>query len=197
MNIPFDGNYPVTQRFGETLTNPAGHTGIDYALYKGTPVLAAMDGIVIRTARLTTGYGVHVIMDHGNGLQTIYAHLSSIAVLTGQKIKAGEELGRSGDTGNSTGPHLHFEIRRHGTPVDPEDYLQPMDNDPEPGTSRISVPMLYVRSGPGTEFQIVDSLNRGDRVTGTEKVETVWMKIGPDRWIAARYQGRDFCETIA
>ena len=197
MRIPFEGNYPITQRFGETLTNPAGHTGIDYALYQGTPVLAAMDGTVSRVAKLSTGYGVHVVVDHEKGLQTVYAHLSVISVLTGQKVKAGDELGRSGSTGNSTGPHLHFEVRHYGSPVDPFKYLKPEEEAMSPGTRVVVVPQLYVRSGPGTEYMIVDSLSRGEKVCGEETAETIWLKIGTDRWIAARYQGRDFCETIA
>ena len=196
MRKPFDGNFPVTQRFGEKITDPAGHTGIDYALYQGTPVLAALDGKVIRAAHLGTGYGTHVVLEHEGGLQTVYAHLSSVGVSIGSAVREGEEIGRSGNTGNSTGPHLHFEVRRLGKPVDPDAFL----NSPSAEGSasrRVSVPLLYVRSGPGTEYEIVDCLARGTRVDGTQTAETVWLKIGTDRWIAVRYQGKDFCETAA
>ena len=195
MRKPFDGDFPVTQHFGEKITDPAGHTGIDYALYQGTPVLAAMDGKVIRIAHLGTGYGTHVVLEHEGGLQTVYAHLSSVSVSIGSMVWEGGEIGRSGSTGNSTGPHLHFEVRRLGRPVDPETLL----NSPEPsgsGSRRVCVPLLYVRSGPGTEYSIVDSLKQGTRVSGDQTAETVWLKIGTDRWIAVRYQGKDFCETV-
>ena len=64
------------------------------------------------------------------------------------------------------------------------------------GSHRVSVPLLYVRSGPGTEYAIVDSLKQGTRVSGDRTAETVWLRIGTDRWIAVRYQGKDFCETV-
>ena len=192
--MPFDGNYPVTQRFGEKITDPAGHTGIDYALYLGTPVLASLDGKVVRTAYLGTGYGTHIVLEHDGGLQTVYAHLSMISVNIGSAVREGQMIGRSGNTGNSTGAHLHFEVRRAGKPIDPEELLSAA-GDPASGTFRVCVPELYVRSGPGTEYSIVDSLKYGTRVSGDTSVETVWLNIGPGRWIASRYQGKDFCET--
>ncbi len=195
MRKPFDGEFPVTQRFGEKITDPAGHTGIDYALYQGTPVLAALDGTVIRTAHLGTGYGTHVVLEHEGGLQTVYAHLSSIGVSIGSAVREGSEIGRSGNSGNSTGPHLHFEVRRLGKPVDPDELLNASASEGLP-VRRVSVPLLYVRSGPGTEYAIVDSLRQGARVNGEQTAETIWLKIGTDRWIAVRYQGKDFCETI-
>lgn len=196
MRKPFEGEFPVTQRFGEKITDPAGHTGIDYALYLGTPVLAAMDGTVSLTASLSTGYGSHVIIDHGHGLQTVYAHLSHISVCIGETVREGQVIGRSGNTGNSTGPHLHFEIRRLGSPIDPETVFNAGDRA-KTGDRRVTVPLLYVRSGPGTEYPIVDSLHQGAAVSGETTAETVWLKIGKNRWIAVRYQGEDFCETIA
>lgn len=111
MRKPFDGNYSVTQRFGEKITDPAGHTGIDYALYLGTPVLAAADGTVTRVAHLQGSYGTHVMLSHEDGLETVYAHLSQTSVSLGTKVLAGQVIGLSGNSGNSTGPHLHFEVR--------------------------------------------------------------------------------------
>ncbi len=194
MRKPFEGEFPVTQSYGEKITDPAGHTGIDYALYLGTPVLAALDGTVSRAGNLTSGYGTHVLLDHEGGLQTVYAHLSSVCVSIGARVRQGQEIGRSGSTGNSTGPHLHFEVRRFGRPVDPEEFLKTRGSELS-GTCRVIVPELYVRSGPGTEYAIVGSVKRGERVSGEKRSETVWLQIGPGRWIAARYQGKDFCET--
>lgn len=195
MRKPFDGEFPVTQRFGEKITDPAGHTGIDYALYQGTPVLAAMAGKVSRAANIATGYGSHIVLDHDGGVQTVYAHLSRMSVNLGETVREGQLIGYSGNTGNSTGPHLHFEIRRFGKAVDPEEFFHPQPASEE-GERRVSVPLLYVRSGPGTEYPIVDSLRQGANVSGEVTAETVWLKIGTNRWIAIRYQGEDFCEKI-
>ena len=193
MRKPFDGEFAVTQRFGEKITDPAGHTGIDYALYLGTPVLAACPGIVSRVAHLQSGYGTHVVVDHDGEKQTVYAHLSRVSVRIGMTVAEGEMIGMSGNTGNSTGPHLHFEVRRDGRPIDPEPLLRGTA-ETAAAERKVSVPLLFVRSGPGTEYPIVDSLNQGAAVSGSETVETVWLKIGAGRWIAVRYQGEDFCE---
>ena len=197
MRKPFDGNYSVTQRFGEKITDPAGHTGIDYALYLGTPVLAAADGTVTRVAHLQGSYGTHVMLSHEDGLETVYAHLSQTSVSLGTKVLAGQVIGLSGNSGNSTGPHLHFEVRRNGKAIDPEIIFREGLNNGKPAERRVSVPLLFVRSGPGTEYPIVDSLKQGTQVSGDLTAETVWLKIGLDRWIAIRYQGEDFCEIAA
>lgn len=112
---PFSGSYPITQRYGETITNPNGHTGIDYALPEGTPVLASESGTVILAGWYTGGWGYSVIIRHPDGNSTVYAHLSTVGVACGQIVQQGDVIGMSGSTGNSTGPHLHFEARRQGT----------------------------------------------------------------------------------
>lgn len=98
------------------------HEGIDIAVGEGTPVHAAAAGTVIYAAWMS-GYGNLVVLDHGNGLSTAYAHNSSLAVSVGQSVAAGEVVSYSGNTGNSTGPHVHFEVRVNGTAVDPLGYL--------------------------------------------------------------------------
>lgn len=112
---PFSGSYQITQRYGETITNPNGHTGIDYALPEGTPVLASESGTVILAGWYTGGWGYSVIIRHPDGNSTVYAHLSTVGVACGQIVQQGDVIGMSGSTGNSTGPHLHFEARRQGT----------------------------------------------------------------------------------
>lgn len=94
------------------------HSGIDLAAAMGTPVVATAAGTahVILSA---TGFGLHVVIDHGGGLQSLYGHLSSVDVVDGQTVAGGQLIGVVGSTGNSTGPHLHFEIDRNGIAEDP------------------------------------------------------------------------------
>jgi len=98
------------------------HTGIDLSAPAGTQVHAAADGIVV-CAEWVGGYGNLVKVDHGNGLQTYYGHLSRFTVVTGQEIRRGDVVGISGGTGRATGPHLHYEVRMAGTPVNPYSFL--------------------------------------------------------------------------
>ncbi len=98
------------------------HNGVDFAAGMGTPVRASADGAVV-SAGDRGGYGTAVIIDHGNTLATLYAHLSRAAVAEGSIVARGTVIGYSGSSGFSTGPHLHFEVRVNGTPVDPLRYL--------------------------------------------------------------------------
>ena len=98
------------------------HTGIDIGVPYGTPIHAAAAGTVIY-ATWMEGYGNLVVIDHGNGLATAYAHQSQIAVSYGQQVNQGDVIGYVGCTGHCFGPHLHFEVRINGAPVDPLGYL--------------------------------------------------------------------------
>ena len=111
---PFEGDFPITQRYGEKITDPNGHTGIDYACPVGTPILASAEGQVMSVGWDKTGFGWHVILLHGSGVGTLYAHLALIPsnIAAGVWVKQGDVIGYSGSTGNSTGPHLHFEARK-------------------------------------------------------------------------------------
>lgn len=101
-----------------------GHAAIDIGAWTGAPVKAADGGYVaLATGGWNAGYGNHVIIDHGNGFSTLYAHLNSIYVKPGESVAAGQQIGSVGNTGNSTGPHLHFEIRYQGSPRNPLSYL--------------------------------------------------------------------------
>ncbi len=100
------------------------HTGLDIDGDFGDPIWAADDGVVIKVAYLNTGYGYHVIIDHGGGKTTTYAHLQKIYVKQGQKVARGEVLGEEGSTGHSTGSHLHFEVRFNGKVYNPLSYIK-------------------------------------------------------------------------
>lgn len=98
------------------------HNGIDLANAMGTPVHAAMGGRVAYLG-MNRGYGRFILIDHGGGFQTLYAHLSKWMVSRGEEVRTGQEIGQMGDTGYSTGPHLHFTIYKNGVPVNPLNYL--------------------------------------------------------------------------
>lgn len=95
-----------------------GHNGLDFGVVVGTPVETTMDGKVVYAGWNNQGYGNLVIVENGD-YKTYYAHLSSIPVSVGDTVTAGSTIGLSGNTGNSTGPHLHYEIRRNNVPIDP------------------------------------------------------------------------------
>ena len=118
------GTYRLTARFGQTggYWSSGIHTGLDFAGPVGTPILAAASGKVVSTG-YEGSYGNQVIIDHGNGYQTTYNHLSGIGVSVGDKVSTGDQVGKRGSTGNSTGAHLHFEVTKDGKFVDPEGWL--------------------------------------------------------------------------
>ena len=98
------------------------HNGLDFRGNIGEPVYSTADGVVVFSGS-QNGYGLVVKIRHGHGYQTVYAHLSAIDVADGQKVKAGQAIGKLGNTGRSTGPHLHYEVRRHEETTDPEQFL--------------------------------------------------------------------------
>lgn len=104
-------------------SNGAWHGGVDWPCPTGTPVHAADSGVVVVVKRLTKSYGQYVVIDHGNGLSTLYAHNSSLVVSQGQSVQKGQIIAYSGATGNATGPHVHFEVLNDGVQVNPMNYL--------------------------------------------------------------------------
>lgn len=112
--------YPMEPAFGGFAHF---HTGLDLAGPLGTPVTSAADGVVVSATPSTVGYGNHIIVAHAGGLLTLYGHLEAMLVQPGDAVKAGQAIGLLGSTGNSTGPHLHFELRLAGQPVDPIPFL--------------------------------------------------------------------------
>ncbi len=114
------------------------HTGIDFGAPEGTPIYATGDGKVVRVEHKTTGYGKNVVVDHGYGYETLYGHMSKIEVKVGQQVTKGEQIGRVGNTGTSTAPHVHYEVIYKGNQVNPlpfvtdglspEEYKKLVDN---------------------------------------------------------------------
>ena len=126
-------NAQISQPFGPSTywfeppygSYPHFHTGIDMVAPFGSPVFAADDGVVALVGATSTGYGHYVVIAHAGGFDTLYGHLSTALVSVGQVVSQGTPVGLEGSTGNSTGPHLHFELRVNQRPVDPTPYLPP------------------------------------------------------------------------
>ena len=113
----------ITSRFGNRESiRSYGHTGLDIAAPAGTPIKATADGEIIFSG-YSGGYGYVVKISHGNGIQTYYGHCSKLYVSTGETVEAGDVIAAVGSTGNSTGNHLHFEVRVNGVEVNPQNYL--------------------------------------------------------------------------
>ncbi len=116
----------VTSPFGPRTSPftgiPTFHEGIDIAAQTGTPIIAPADGVVVK-AEFSTGYGNMVEISHGYGIKTVFGHNSRLNVKAGQQVRRGDVISYVGDTGSSTGPHLHYEVRLNGLPVNPVKYL--------------------------------------------------------------------------
>ena len=128
MGWPSRNSNRITDVFGMRLHPILGywkmHTGIDIGARKETEILCAADGTVIRTAS-SDGYGNYVMVDHGGGIVTLYAHSCKILCKVGDKVKRGDVLALVGSTGRSTGPHIHFEVRKNGAYQDPLNWVTP------------------------------------------------------------------------
>lgn len=127
LNWPTPGYYRITSPYGyrihPILKTKRLHTGIDLGVPYGKNVIASNGGKVI-LAKYNGGYGYCLIIDHGGGMSTLYAHLSSFSVKVGDTVAAGQKVAQIGTSGLSTGPHLHYEVRLNGAHTNPEDYLR-------------------------------------------------------------------------
>lgn len=123
---PVPGHYRITSPYGKRIHPLYGyvsfHRGVDIACYYNTEILAANDGVVI-VAGWHYSYGNYVIIDHGGGISTVYGHNTKLLVSAGDTVKRGQAISLSGSTGESTGPHLHFEVRVNGSTEDPMNYF--------------------------------------------------------------------------
>jgi murein DD-endopeptidase MepM/ murein hydrolase activator NlpD len=117
-------NYRNTAYFGQAGSSWSSghHTGLDFAAAPGTPVFSALAGKVVESG-WGGAYGNHIIVRHDNGVETLYAHLSTASVSKGDRVLRGQRIGAVGSTGNSSGPHLHFEVLKNGEQRDPAAFL--------------------------------------------------------------------------
>jgi hypothetical protein len=221
--VPVNG--PITQLFGE---NPdiykkwgfPGHNGIDYGIPNGTPVNSAAAGIVNQVSFENGGYGNYVKIAHQDGSKTFYtyyAHLSSAAVSPGQKVKAGQLIGYSNNTGASTGPHLHFGLKIDGENPAYKGYVDPMpyfgsaetaetspagtqqgDYVPLPDlTFEVTYETLNVRNGPGVEYSIVGQVAKGAKFTSKKlSSRSVWVEVEPGKWCALQFEGTTYLKIV-
>ena len=209
MNYPFEREQVVTQEFGENAGNYAqygmvAHNGIDFGCARGTNVLAAAEGVVERADFDEQGYGFYIQIAHADGLTSVYAHLGQIRVQPHTTVQAGQLIGQSGNTGNSTGPHLHFEIRKKG--MEKNGYWGAVDPRPLiawPGAAPAGVVgpgvvfvvkagTLNVRSGPGLGHTVVGALHLGDEIGIVETITPeVWGKMADGRYVALQYAGNE------
>ena len=123
ISVPIQANYTLSARYGQRggIWSAGWHTGLDFRVKSGTPVVAAANGTVIASG-WGGAYGYRIEVDHGNGYVTAYNHLSRIEITDG-KVAAGQEIGKSGSSGNTTGPHLHFEVTKDGEFMNPSSWL--------------------------------------------------------------------------
>ena len=207
--------FPCGQAWsGQTRTDHSPANAIDFNRTDdlGDPVVASAPGTVDVVTNLgSTSYGKYVRINHGGGYTTYYAHLNAFNVSVGQSVSYGRVIGYVGTTGNSTGPHLHYEQRLSGNDIQARfngalalywgTRTYTSDNGcsgPGSGTVNTAGAPLTVRSGPGTTFAAVDSLpdgthvsiacqTTGQTVTGTYGTSNIWDRIGTGRYIADAY----------
>lgn len=122
LSKPVDGGV-TSSCFGDDTDRSGPHIGHDWAVEVGTKVQASQNGVVEK-AYYSDSYGYNVLINHKNGLKTRYAHMSKLYVKKGELVKKGEVIGLSGNTGDSTGPHLHFEVLENGVRINPLNYLE-------------------------------------------------------------------------
>ena len=167
---------PITAKWGQAGSSWSSgyHTGLDIGVGNGTPIKAAAGGKVI-TAGYHSAYGNQIVIDHGNGIQTQYAHNSRLRVGVGDEVRQGEVISYSGETGNTSGPHLHFEVRINGKSVDPLKYLNGAPLAVSAGSSSKSKDGRHsdTSSGSGESYS-----GGGPSVSGTSELEILQAAFG-------------------
>lgn len=207
MRLPFSETL-ISQRYGENVGDylrfglKYGHNGIDFAVPVGTPIKSVLPGVVERVKMDPGGYGLYIYVKSIGGISCLYGHLSEARVSPGTVVDDGTLLGLSGNTGNSTGAHLHYETRKIGEEsngmfgaVDP--YTLVDFNVPEEipsGSGRVKVSRLNIRKAPALNGAVVGSLSYGmlaDVIGDPEERDgVVWVRL----WVAKSQGGTDYLE---
>jgi hypothetical protein len=191
---------PVTQLFGENSDSyplTKGHNGVDFGIPTGTPIYAAHDGSIIRADMDSTGYGNHVRILHLEGWGTLYGHMQSFSVGQGRQVKAGDVLGLSDNTGHSTGPHLHFELRSSmlngQSAVDPMPYLKNSGLVIASGTCLVNG--LRVRKGAALDAEIRRYLPAGAALDFIG-FSGDWGQLldAGSSWVCMKYEGENYVQ---
>lgn len=150
--------YTITGAFGTDRGDHI-HGGVDIRASIGTPIYSVMDGTISRSA-YSESYGNVIYIDHGNGIQTRYAHLSQRVGSVGQRVSTGQLIGKSGNTGNSEGEHLHFEVRRNGQSINPSGYGNPLNGTPGQATAQQTQPRSQELPKTSTQVAINKAKHR-------------------------------------
>ncbi len=224
---PVPASTEVTQTFEDHIRRAAAlnlqnyNGGIDFAVGTGSSVKASQAGTVSVIRNDATGYGMHVRIQHADGYLTVYGHLLSASVAIGDEVTAGKVIGKSDNTGTSTGPHLHFELRMNNHPIDPlpqlvtsvaaltgeveEVPVQPATVGNEPAQFpklpkvRVVTAALRVRSKPGTDGLHLTNLPAGLEVEVIRKIvkgNDIWLQIGHDQFVAMKFMGDIYAQWI-
>jgi len=174
LTYPVPENSIVTQTFAEHVWRAKVNGwqnyngGIDWAVSTNTPIRAAMSGKALEPRTDATGYGTHVRLQHAGGYMTIYGHLARFIVKQGEPVDAGQIIGYSDNTGNSTGPHLHFELRLNNVAIDPQPLLsggEPTEELPETPVEATTIGTPAVRLTPSLKGMVIGRCVLGQEFT--------------------------------
>lgn len=196
MTTPIKRDYRTGYVFGVITFYKTKHKGYDYIVPRGTPVFSSMNGKV-QKAYLSASYGNVVFIEEGS-ITTVYAHLSKISVKINEQVRAGQQIGLSGNTGLSTGPHLHFEVRVNDKPVDPEPWLKEQPHNQEELVSQeqkdfektyVLFEAMFARR-PKSDQEVRDTLAHynGIRQAGSNE-ENAWHQIMLEMKQSPEYKG--------
>lgn len=200
---PLHGSPVITQRFGE---NPEwypltkGHNGVDWGIPEGTLIYAAASGLVTVAGPDTTGYGTHIRIQSKDCL-CIYGHLSQLAVKRDDQVTAGQVIGYSGNTGNSTGPHLHFEVRLGSTVYTGADpmlfFVDSLVSSVNPPLFKVKtiVPGLRLRVSPNTKAAIIREMAEGTELNVIDFASDFWLRA-EEGCFAGRMNAEDYVKIL-
>lgn len=224
---PVSPKTTITQTFEDHIRRAEAYNlqnyngGIDWAVNTGTSIKAAQAGKVTIVRNDASGYGMHVRIEHAEGYLSIYAHLQSASVEVGTQVNAGQVIGKSDNTGYSSGPHLHFELRMANKPIDPMPLLvttvaalasggemvtvTPSNGGTEPAQFpalpkvRVVTAALRVRSTPSVDGLHMTNLPSGFEVEVIRKIvkgNDIWLQIGHEQYVAMKYKGDIYAQWI-